>query len=65
MLRSKRRSKKTKGSKRDKGQKPWHPRGEELIPPHKVEGQKKGKGSYDRKQERFDWGRYTNGKYDE
>jgi len=55
MLRSERRSKK---SKRDLKRKetPWHPRGEQLIPGHKVEGhQIKGRGSYNRGREKFDW----------
>lgn len=65
MLRSERRSKKTKRRKRDKGEKPWHHRGEYLIPPHKVEGQKKGKGSYNRNREKFDWRKHLNGRYED
>ena len=63
MLRSERRSKKSKrNSKREET--PWHPRGEQLIPGHKVEGhQTRGKGSYDRSREKFDWRDLTNGKY--
>lgn len=63
MLRSERRSKKRKKS-RKKEETYWHPRGEELIPGHKVEGQKKGKGSYNRNREKFNWGDTANGKYE-
>jgi len=63
MLRSERRSKK---SKRDLKRKetPWHPRGEQLIPGHKVEGQNKGKGSYNRNSEKFDWRNLTDGNHE-
>ena len=61
MLRSERRSKKTKGS-RKREETPWHPRGEILIPPHKVEESKK---AYNRKKEKFDWRDLANGKYDQ
>jgi len=64
MLRSERRSKKTKNNRKIE-ETPWHPRGEKLIPGHRVEGQKKGKGSYNRKKEKFDWGSLANGRYDE
>jgi len=44
----------------------WHPRGDKLIPGHRVEDNKKGKGSsYDRQEEKFDWRKFENGKYDE
>jgi len=64
MLRSERRSKKTKRNEKDDLM--WHPRGDKLIPGHRVEDNKKGKGSsYDRQEEKFDWRKFENGKYDE
>jgi len=58
MLRSERRSKKS-----NKGT-PWKPRGDKLIPGHKVEDQKKGKGSYKRAKEKFKWNSLYKSKYD-
>jgi len=65
MLRSERRSKKSKRSNK-KEETPWHPRGEQLIPGHKVEGhQIKGRGSYNRGREKFDWRDLTNGEHEQ
>lgn len=60
MLRSERQSKRTKRN-RNKEEKPWHPRGDMLIPPHHVEASKK---SYSRKKEKFNWKDLNNDQHD-